>query len=228
MFENQLFRCSALGKLMTNDRSGKNMGETAKTYLKELFLEIKFGIKKDVTSKYISKGLMAEESAIALYSFIKNGFYTKNDEWFKNDFISGTPDIIEKDFLVDIKTSWDASTFPFFDAELPNKAYYYQVQGYMWLTGLNKASVSYCLVDTPDQLIEDEKRRLAWKMGLIDDINQDYLDACLDIDKNHTFGQFPKEMRIKEFTIERDEDVINAIKSRCIEARMFLISINNG
>ena len=35
MFDNQLIRCSALGRIMTNDRSGKAMGQTAKTYLEE-------------------------------------------------------------------------------------------------------------------------------------------------------------------------------------------------
>jgi len=225
-FKNYLFRCSSLGKIMTNDRSGKNMGETAKTYLKELYLEAKFDIKKDFSSKYIEKGLMAEESAIALYSFVKGDFYTKNDEWFKNDFVSGTPDIISDNIVIDIKNAWDATTFPFFEDELPNKAYAYQVHGYMWLTGKERASLAYCLIDTPTQLVEDEKRRMAWKMGLIDDINQDYIDACAEIDKAHVFNQFPKEMRVKEFFVDRDEKVIEAIKQRIIEARMYLISLD--
>ena len=68
MFDNQLIRCSALGRIMTNDRSGKAMGQTAKTYLEELYLQVKYGIRKDVVSKYISKGLQVEDSAIAMLS----------------------------------------------------------------------------------------------------------------------------------------------------------------
>lgn len=225
-FDNYLFRCSSLGKIMTNDRSGKQMGETAKTYIKELYLEHKYGIKKDFSNKYIEKGLQSEDAAIALYSFVKGDFYTKNDEWFKNEFICGTPDIITDTTIIDVKTAWDATTFPFFEDELPTKAYAYQVQGYMWLTGKEKASLAYCLIDTPAQLVEDEKRRMAWKMGLIDDVNQDYIDACAEIDKAHTFSQFPKEMRVKEFFVDRDEKIIESMKQRVLEAREYLKSLD--
>ena len=57
---------------MTNDRSGKNMGETAKSYLKELYMELKFGIRKDFINKFVEKGLSAEDDSIALYSSVKD------------------------------------------------------------------------------------------------------------------------------------------------------------
>lgn len=225
MFDKQLFRCSALGRLMTNDRSGKKMGETAKSYLQELYMEVKFGIRKDVLSKFISKGLMVEESAIALLSKVHGDFYTKNDEWFSNQYISGTPDIIQDGIIRDIKSSWDANTFPMFETELPNKHYFYQMQGYMWLTDCEIAYVDYVLIDTPDQLIEDEKRRTAWKMGLLDDVSPEYLEACEQIDKTHRFSQIPDELRVKSFEIKRDEDVIESMKSRILEAREYLKSL---
>lgn len=225
MFDKQLFRCSALGRLMTNDRSGKKMGETAKSYLQELYMEVKFGIRKDVLSKFISKGLMVEESAIALLSKVHGDFYTKNDEWFSNQYISGTPDIIQDGIIRDIKSSWDANTFPMFDTELPNKHYFYQMQGYMWLTDCETAYVDYVLIDTPDQLIEDEKRRTAWKMGLLDDVSPEYLEACEQIDKTHRFSQIPDELRVKSFEIKRDEDVIESMKSRILESREYLKSL---
>jgi hypothetical protein len=225
MFDKQLFRCSALGRLMTNDRSGKKMGETAKSYLQELYMEVKFGIRKDVLSKFINKGLMVEESAIALLSKVHGDFYTKNDEWFSNQYISGTPDIIQDGIIRDIKSSWDANTFPMFDTELPNKHYFYQMQGYMWLTDCEIAYVDYVLIDTPDQLIEDEKRRTAWKMGLLDDVSHEYLEACEQIDKTHRFSQIPDELRVKSFEIKRDEDVIESMKSRILEAREYLKSL---
>jgi len=225
MFDKQLFRCSSLGRLLTNDRSGKGMGLTAQSYLKELYMELKFGIRKDFINKFVEKGLSAEDDSIALYSSVKDSFYTKNDEWFKNDFISGTPDIITDELVVDIKTSWDASTFPMLEDELPNKHYFYQVQGYMWLTGLQNASIAYCLIDTPYQLLEDEKRRAAWKIGATTDISPEFLELCEQIDKNHTFSHIPKELRVKEFFVERDEKVIEQIQARVIEARKYLMTL---
>lgn len=225
MFDNQLIRCSALGRIMTNDRSGKSMGQTAKTYLEELFLQVKYGIRKDVVSKYISKGLAVEESAIALLSKVHDEFYTKNDEFKSNEFICGTCDIIQDGVIRDIKSAWDATTFPFFEHELPKKDYYYQAHGYMWLWDAKEAFIDYVLIDTPEQLIEDEKRRTAWKMGIIDDVNQDYLNACAEIDRNHRFSQIPDEERVKSFRIERDEKVIDAIKERVLECREYLKSL---
>lgn len=225
MFDKQLFRCSSLGRLMTNDRSGKGMGLTAQSYLKELYMELKFGIRKDFINKFVEKGLSAEDDSIALYSSVKDSFFTKNDEWFKNDYISGTPDIITDEIVVDIKTSWDASTFPMLENELPNKNYFYQVQGYMWLTGLQKASIAYCLIDTPHQLLEDEKRRAAWKIGATTDISPEFIELCEHIDKNHTFSHIPKELRVKEFFVDRDEKVIEQIQARVIEARKYLMSL---
>ena len=225
MFDKQLIRCSGLGKVMTNNRKGDAMGETAKSYLKELYLRVKFGIQKDVTSKYISKGLMVEESAISLLSNVYGEFYTKNDEFKANDYICGTCDIYENGIIRDIKSSWDATTFPMFETELPNKEYFYQLQGYMWLWDAETSFVDYVLIDTPSQLIEDEKRRLAWKMGLIDDISEEYLEACAEIDRIHSFAQIPDEYRVKSFEVKRDEKVNEQIQSRVIEARKYLMTL---
>jgi len=223
-FSNQLIRCSALGKVMTDSRKKGEMGETCKSYLKELYRESEYGIRKEVVSKYIDKGLMVEDSAIALYSTKYDGFYTKNDEWFKNEFISGTPDIVSENEVIDIKSSWNLFTMPFKDEEI-NKGYYYQLMGYMALTGLKKAKLAYCLIDTPPQLVQDEKRRLSWQMGCIDDMSPEYLEACAEIDKSHDFSHIPMEERIVEFDIERDEEVIQAIYDRVKLCREYLNSL---
>lgn len=209
---------------MTNDRSGKQMGETAKTYLKELYREMRYGIRKDITSKYIEKGLMVEDSAIAFYSSNRGDFYFKNEEHFSNDFLTGTPDIVTEDEVIDIKSSWNIFTLPFKDDPI-NKNYYYQLMGYMALTGRKKSKVAYVLIDTPSQLIEDEKRRLSWQMGYIDDLNQEYLDACLEIDESHDFSHIPLEERIIEFNVLYDEKVVESIYKRVEECRDYLSSL---
>ena len=221
MFNNHLFRCSALGRLMTNGRGKDTMGETCKSYLLEVYREKKWGIKKDIQSKYIEKGLMVEDSAIAFYSTVKGQFLVKNDEWLKNEFISGTPDVITENEIIDIKSSWDAFTFPTKEDDV-NRAYYWQLQGYMWLTGLDKSILSYVLLDTPEQLIQDECRRLAWKMGVLDDMNQDYIDACQELRKSMTFNQIPIEERIVTFEIAKNEEDIELLKKRVTEARVYL------
>jgi len=157
-------RCSSLGKIMTNSKSkGEVLSQTAKTYLKELALEEKFGIKKDFSSRYTDKGNTQEDIAIEMASQVLNlPFALKNTEYFENDFVKGTPDLILEDEIIDIKCSWDGTTFPWFEDELPNKDYFWQLVGYMWLTGKYKSRVVYCLVDTPEDIVLDEIRRVAW------------------------------------------------------------------
>lgn len=224
-FSNQLIRCSALGRIMSNGRAKNEMGETCKSFLKELYIEKVYGIKKEISSKYIEKGLMVEDSAIALYSTQKGDFYHKNDEWFSNEFISGTPDILSGDTVVDIKSSWSAHSFFNVKWEQIKKDYYYQLMGYMALTGLKKAKLAYVLIDTPHQLVEDEKRRLSWQMGANSDLSPESLKAFADIDKQHDFSHIPVEERIIEFDIEYDEKVVEEIYKRVHECRTYLNSL---
>ena len=222
-FNTQLFRCSTLGRIMTNDKSGKKMGETCKSYLKELFREVRWGVRKDFTNKYVEKGLEVEDTAIQFYSNVKGQFYSKCEDFYANEFISGSPDIVS-DKIIDIKSSWNAHTFPFKGDPL-NKDYYAQVQGYMWLTGLKSAIVTFVLIDTPVQLIEDEKRRISWKMGMVSDQNPEYIKACNEIESNHIFDHIPDEERVMEYEVSYDEEFINKLKERILECRNYLNSL---
>jgi hypothetical protein len=145
------------------------------------------------------------------------GFIFKNEEHYNNDFITGTPDVNTNEILLDIKCSYEASTFPFFETEIPTPAYFYQLQGYMWLTGKTEALLCYCLVNTPIEIVEDEIRREHWKHFKIDE------DAEIRefVEKKHNFDQIPDNRKVKVFTIERDETVIWAIQNKVEEARIY-------
>lgn len=218
-FDNYLFRCSGLGRLMTNDRSGKGMGDTCRSYLLEIYREVKWGLKKNIQSKYIEKGLAVEDTSFAFYSEYKEAFYTKNEERFKNDFITGTPDHVTP--LFDLKNSWDAFTFPSKETKL-NKDYEWQLLGYMWLTGQQNSNLVYLLINTPEQLIQDELRRLNWKLGGIDDTSAIYMEACEELRKQMTFDHIPLNERVLEFDVPFAEEKIEQIKARVIEAREYL------
>ncbi len=114
-------RCSALGKIMTESRSKSEvLSQTAKTYIQELVLEDVYGIKKEFSSRYTDKGNIQEDESIELAARVLDlPFCTKNDEYFENEFIKGTPDLILEDEIIDIKCSWDGTTFPWFEDELP-------------------------------------------------------------------------------------------------------------
>jgi hypothetical protein len=213
-------RCSQIGKIMTNPRTkGESLSQTTKSYILELAIQEKYGIHKEFWSRYTDKGNEVEPEAIKLTeSVLDVGFIYKNEEQFYNDWVTGKPDV-NTDVLIDVKSSWDA--FTFFDKvienELNNKDYYYQLQGYMWLTDKQEALLCYCLIDTPLQIVEDEIRREHWKQNLISESS----DLREFVEDKHTFGHIPMEKRVKTHVVKRDDEVIEAIKTRIEECREY-------
>jgi hypothetical protein len=231
-FSKTLFRCSSLGHIMTEAR-GAGLSETTKTHLIDVYVSNKYGRRDDIQGKYIEKGLAVEEDSITLYSRIKQSFFKKNDSHISNSWIKGTPDLYEgfsieqATHIVDIKSSWDIYTFMRVLTKDVNKMYYWQLQGYMDLTGATSATLAYCLVDTPVQLIEDEKRRLMWKMGVATNENPLYLEACEELEKAMTFGDIDMRERLIEFKIERNDADILRMHKRVEDCREWLNDFEN-
>jgi hypothetical protein len=189
------FRASQLGKIMGEPRSKNEvLSQTAKSYLEELAIEQMYGVRKDISNKYMDKGNICESQSIALI----DPFMQKNIHNFKNEWISGTPDVVESDFVLDVKTSWNIWTFPHFETEIPTKDYYYQLQAYMWLTEREHAKLCYCLVNTPEDLIGYEP--IEW----------------------HIFDHIDNEKRVKTYEFDIDWEIINKIKMKCIASNDYL------
>jgi hypothetical protein len=212
-----LFRCSSLGKLMTDPRTkSETLSETAKSYIQDLFKERELGIYKEFSSRYTDKGLEMEDEAIQFASEVLNwDFVVKNEVRFNNEWITGEPDINTDSLLADIKCSWNGSTFPLFDETLKNKDYYWQLQAYMQLTGHETSELVYCLMNTPLQIVEDEIRRQHWKLNLIEE-DLEVRDA---VQKMHNFDHIPNELRVKRFIVQKDEAAQQKIKERVEVAR---------
>lgn len=212
-------RASSLGKIMTSSRkAGEVLSQTAKSYVQEVVLQDKYGIYKEFNSRYTDKGNQTEDEAIQLVSEVLDlGFLYKNEDKYANDWIKGTPDVVTSDLIIDTKVSWSAQTFPFFDSELTNKDYYWQMQAYMWMTGRRKALVAYCLINTPYLILEDEIRREHWKQNLIGESQEvrDYVEA------QHNFDHIPKDERIKVFEIDYDKKGIEQAKEKIEIARVY-------
>lgn len=201
----------------------KGLGEMGKTYAQEWVLKNRYGRKKDWYSKYVEKGLVVEETGITMLSQQENTLLFKNDEYFENDFIVGSPDIIHLDRVIDIKSSWSIYQFPFFETEIPKKEYYWQLQGYMMLTNLKKAALCYCLIDTPKPLIDQELKKLYYQTG---GRAEDWTpETYAELAENYKFNDIPFKDKIKIFEIKRNDEDIERIKSRVLELREYIKTI---
>lgn len=226
-----LFRCSSLGKIMTEPREKDKrergvLSTTCTSYLDEFADEVEWGTSNDKVSRYITKGLEVEPDSITLYSLFKQSqgeiFFTTNvKERLNNEFITGLPDCIVKDKVLDVKSSWDSNTFRKAKNKI-NKLYYWQLQGYMALTGLKKATLAYCLIDTPEPLIQDEIKRAAWKSGTIDDSNPAFQEIEMQIRTNMTFSNRPLHRRVYEVNIEINAEDVAKIYKRVSQCRNWL------
>lgn len=211
MNANFRIRCSQIGKIMTEARSkSEPLSKTTIAYLEEWAKEQIYQRKKVIVSKYIDKGLAVENDAIEYLSvtFPDLPLLIKNEKYFEDEWMTGTPDLILSDHIIDIKSSWDCFTFPLFEQDLPEKDYYWQMQGYMHLTGRKKSKVIYILMDTPEEIVDKEVR--------FDPDNEEEIRA------RHSYKSIPAKYRIKEFTVYRNQEDIEKIKARVEECRKYI------
>lgn len=212
-------RCSAIGQIMTNDRSGKAMGKTAQTYCETWIKEQLYNSKKEFSTKHTQKGNECEDNSIDFIAdYFALGMLMKNDQYFENDFLTGTPDIVLPEHIIDVKNSWDCFTFPLFDTEIPTKDYEWQLQGYMWLTGRINAKLIYVLSDTPAHLIE--KEAYYWcKANGYDELDMDIYQKFAE---RMTYKDTPADLKIKVFAFARDDEKIAQIQERVLMCREYI------
>lgn len=226
-FSDTLIRCSSLSCLFTepqkkDDKLAGRLSKTAKTHLVQVYAGLIWGVGKDIVTKQMQKGIVAEEEGITLLSRVDKKFYTKNADRKENEWVSGHCDIEEVDEIIDIKLSWDAFTFLANLTEECKDEYFYQLQGYMWLWNKNKARISYCLVDTPESIRNDEKYRLLRKMDVATEENPDFLKAWERVERGMIFNHISPELRVINQIVDRDEEIIAKIPEKVARAREFL------
>jgi hypothetical protein len=210
MKNNFKIRCSAIGDIMTNAKKEGELSKTAITYLETWAKEQIYGRRKEIKGKQLDKGIVQEFEAIELLScaFPEWPLLIKNEQRFEDEFMTGTPDLILPDEIIDIKCPWDCFSYPLFEQDCPEKNYYWQLQGYMNLTGKRKAKLIYCLMDTPEELVEKEVR-----------FNPE--DEA-KIRAYHSYKGIPDKYRIKIFDVYRSDEDIERIKERVKECRLYI------
>lgn len=215
-------QAAELDTLIAKRDAPTKLGDTCTTYLTELYVNMRYGRKKNITNRYMEKGLKVEEDSITLYSRFKKLPFFKNEQRFEDEFFTGTPDNIDKR-VRDLKSSWDIFTFMDTTRVELCKTYDMQLRVYMRLTKLKEADLAYCLVDTPEYMLMDQKWKLARQMNLIDaEADPDYLAACAELDKLSRYQDIPIEERVNEISILHDAEIEEAMVKRAKECRAYM------
>lgn len=186
----------------TPKKKGEILTQTAKSYIKEEVKKEVFDYRVMINSKYLTKGIECEDESIALYNQVNFTNYEKNTTRLFNDYIQGECDILTPKRIIDIKTSWSKATFPAIEEEakdlIKKSGYDWQGRGYMMLYDRPLFEVTYCLVSTPDELLEYEENL---SIHHVDDIES--------------------QLRLTSVFLNRDLEKEELIKEKVLEARKY-------
>jgi hypothetical protein len=200
-----LFRCSSIGKLMTEPKTKSEgpLSVGAKTYIRELVAQEIFGVDFEVSSKQMEKGNRCEGDSIALLNRVRGLALAKNTERRSNEFITGECDLFDgsRKRGHDLKTSWSIATFPICRTDCEDRLYEWQMRGYLWLWDAGEWEVNYCLVNTPDDLIGYEPLTL------------------------HFVDHIPEHMRLTTWAIRRDAEKEALIAEKVKHARLYYAQV---
>jgi hypothetical protein len=208
-----------MNKLIEKEKAKPELSAGAKSYCQQWLKEQIYGRRAEVKSKYLEKGNICEDYAIEMLNYILKKQYAKNEEYFENEYMTGTPDII-CDIIRDIKNSWSVDSYPLFDLKVKND-YYWQMQGYMNLTDLKKASVDFCLVNAPDHLIQSEVKRASYTSPKTDYELSQYYTHLL------TFDDINPRQRVRSFPVDYNQNDIDKIQQRVEMCRVYIQDLIN-
>jgi hypothetical protein len=214
IFKGLVWSCSKVGNIMAKPKyKSELISESAKSFIESIvnynFYDIiKTSIESTREVKNIinqtKKGIDLEKKSIKLVNDIFGTKYKKNTKYSKNDFVKGVADIVTKDLIIEIKTSWSFDSFPKIPEKAYNAIYEWQVRAYMMLYDKPNAKIFYCLIDTPDYLLKES-----------DDL------------QIHKVEHINPLLRITELNYKRDLEIEEQIKQKINYANEYYIEYHN-
>jgi hypothetical protein len=219
---------------LIHKRDNPDLSATCKTKLIEIYVSTRFNRDKDIFNKYVEKGLAVEEDSITLLSLNKGKYLKKNTERIHNNYFSGEPDIYEGEdiyhaySITDIKSSWDIHTY--YSARLTriNERYKWQLHGYMDISGAEKSNLAYCLINTPETIINKEVNKMMWEMGATTSESPEFLEAKEELERSMRFDDIPMIERSFDQFVPREEWRIKAAHERVKECRVWLNELHES
>lgn len=195
-------RASEVGLIMPEPKSKtETLSQGAKTLLENKAKQLIYGFDMFRGNKYTEKGNLVENDSIELYNRLFFTNYRKHEGRVVKGYLTGECDIDTGDIIIDIKSSWNLSTFPVTEKEAVNAQYFAQLQAYMYLYERDHSKLAYCLVNTPDHLIGR------------------------DAPEDHYFDGIPDNMRVTVVDIPRNDEYIERMLDKVEKSAVYFTQI---
>lgn len=232
------FRASSWGNLMTEpqkkeDKAAGILSVTTQKELIKIYNQEVYGRKKDIVTAKMRKGTDAEPDSIKLFSKVEGKEFRKNEFQIVDDDFSGHPDIyigydiINAEEVWDIKSRWEMDSFMPKLIEKIDPSEEYQLQAYFSLTGAECGGIANTLVDCPENILLDEKRKLMYQLGYIDDSLPEFEGAWAEQEKLLTFSDIDYRERVIKQPIQRNDEKIEKMKAKVPIFRNWLEEFHN-
>lgn len=144
------------------------LSQGAKSLVESIVEQEVYKYKQSFSSKQTDKGTRVEDESIDVYNRLFFTDYKKLVEGDKYaelsvDLLSGHPDVVSipERKVIDIKSSWDKSTFPKLPEQAKNSTYEWQVKSYLYMMSVmtseewTQGEVAFVLVNTPEDLLNE-------------------------------------------------------------------------
>lgn len=223
-FSEKLYELKAKESEFASKKNDIVLSKTTISYLISVYIQEKYGRKKEIDNKYLQKGLGVEKKSESLIADVHDSFYDHNTERKFNDFVNGECDIFDSDNkrTLDGKANWNLHTFFSKKLEDLKPIYKWQGIGYMSLWKVKKHVVCNTLINTPEGIIEDEYRRALYSIGSNLKDTELYERMKENIRKNNIFDDIPEKERIYEVETEWDESEYERLCKRISQCREWL------
>lgn len=217
-----------MAELIVKRENGKKiiLSDTCIEYLMEVYAletEGKLPLKEQFEIDQMKKGKLCEEDSILLLTMVEGIVHVKNIEQISNEFLKGEPDvyagdeIMKAEKITDIKSCWD---YPIFLKKIHTSletGWMEQVQGYMDITTAPKGQVSHCLVDMPEIMRLDFKKKMFYKGEYVSEESPDFLRKWKQLEHSMIFSDIPEHKRVFSVPVEpfssfRRQEVYDKVK----------------
>lgn len=200
-------------ELVQKQENSKNivLSDTCIGYLMEAYAwetERMCSITKEMDVEYFERGRKTEPESIELLSFVDDKLYTKNEERFENDFLSGIPDVLGHqptlgvDSIKDIKSCKDCPLFLYKIHKGVDPGNAEQLQGYGDILGIGDLAVAFTLPTMPESIRNGYKMKLAYKMDEVTTESPTFLRAWTELERSMIFDHIEPRKRVYKVPVE--------------------------